>query len=53
MAAQAPLNWRNGCSDIFKFTTTGHVDTIADYKVVNDTIQLENAVFTALTAPVL
>ncbi len=37
-------------NDIFKFTTTGHVDTIADYNVVNDTIQLENAVFTALTA---
>ena len=36
-------------NDIFKFTTTGHVDTIADYNVANDTIQLENAVFTALT----
>lgn len=37
-------------NDIFKFTTTGHVDTITDYNVANDTIQLENAVFTALTA---
>lgn len=36
-------------NDVFKFTTTGHVDTITDYNVVNDTIQLENAVFTALT----
>ncbi len=38
-----------GGSDIFKFTTTGHIDTITDYNVPNDTIQLENAVFTALT----
>ncbi len=37
-------------NDIFKFTTTGHVDVITDYNVVNDTIQLENAIFTALTA---
>ncbi|MBY0485555.1 calcium-binding protein [Nitrosomonas sp.] len=35
-------------NDIFKFTTTGHIDTINDYNVANDTIQLENAVFTAL-----
>ena len=35
-------------SDIFKFTTKGHIDTITDFNVVNDTIQLENAVFTAL-----
>ena len=34
--------------DIFLFTTIGHTDTITDYNVVNDTIQLENAVFTAL-----
>ena len=38
-----------GGSDIFKFATTGHIDTITDYNVANDTIQLENAVFTALT----
>nr|MBA3756440.1 hypothetical protein [Nitrosomonas sp.] len=37
-------------NDLFKFTTTGHIDTITDYNVANDTIQLENAVFTALTA---
>ena len=37
-------------NDIFKFTTKGHIDTITDYNVANDTIQLENAVFTALTA---
>lgn len=36
-------------NDVFKFTTKGHVDRIADYNVVNDTIQLEIAVFTALT----
>jgi len=36
-------------NDIFKFTTAGHVDVITDYNVINDTIQLENAVFTALT----
>ncbi|TXI20637.1 MAG: hypothetical protein E6Q62_00800 [Nitrosomonas sp.] len=35
-------------NDIFRFTTTGHVDTISDFIVVNDTIQLENAVFTSL-----
>lgn len=34
-------------NDIFTFTSTGHIDTITDYNVVNDTIQLENAVFTA------
>ncbi|WP_297324799.1 calcium-binding protein [Nitrosomonas sp.] len=37
-------------SDIFKFTTTGHADKITDYNVADDTIQLENGVFTALTA---
>ena len=36
-------------NDIFRFTTIGHTDVITDYNVVNDTIQLENAVFTALT----
>ncbi|WP_297325937.1 hypothetical protein [Nitrosomonas sp.] len=34
-------------------TTAGHIDTIADYNVANDTIQLENAVLTALTAGVV
>lgn len=38
-------------NDIFKFTTKGHIDTITDYNVANDTIQLENGVFTALTTP--
>ncbi len=37
-------------NDSFRFTTTGHVDTITDYNVVNDTVRLENAVFTVLTA---
>jgi Ca2+-binding RTX toxin-like protein len=36
-------------ADIFRFTTKGHVDTITDYSVADDTVQLENAVFTALT----
>ena len=36
-------------TDIFRFTTPGHMDTITDYNVAADTIQLENAVFTALT----
>ncbi len=36
--------------DTFKFTTTGHIDTITDFAVIDDTIQLENAAFTALTA---
>ena len=35
-------------NDIFRLTTAGHTDTITDYNVVNDTIQIENAVFTAL-----
>ncbi len=37
------------CNDIFKFTSLGPVDVITDYNVVNDTVQLENSVFTALT----
>ncbi|MER2513928.1 MAG: hypothetical protein ABTQ25_16185 [Nitrosomonas ureae] len=36
-------------NDIFRFTTLGQIDTITDFNVVNDTIQLENAVFIALT----
>ena len=36
-------------SDIFRFTTKGQIDAITDYNVANDTIQLENAVFTKLT----
>ena len=39
--------------DIFKFTTAGHVDTITDFIVADDTIQLENAVFTSLTTGAL
>ncbi len=35
--------------DIFKLTSSGHIDTITDFIVVDDTIQLENAVFTSLT----
>lgn len=40
----------DGGNDIFKFTTKGHIDTITDYSLI-DTIQLENAVFTALKVP--
>jgi Ca2+-binding RTX toxin-like protein len=35
--------------DKFNFTTTGHIDMITDFVVIDDTIQLENAVFTSLT----
>jgi Ca2+-binding RTX toxin-like protein len=35
--------------DIFKFTTGGHIDKITDFSVIDDTIQLENGVFTSLT----
>ncbi|MBP6056843.1 MAG: calcium-binding protein [Nitrosomonas sp.] len=35
--------------DTFKLTTAGHIDAITDFVVVDDTIQLENAIFTALT----
>jgi hypothetical protein len=47
-----------GGKDIFAFTTAlgaSNIDTIADFSVVDDTIQLENAVFTALavTGPLL
>ena len=35
--------------DTFKFTTANHNDTITDFVAADDTIQLENAVFTALT----
>ena len=37
-----------GGQDTFKFTNAGHIDAITDFVVVDDTIQLENAVFTAL-----
>ncbi|MBY0475597.1 MAG: hypothetical protein K2Q13_11135 [Nitrosomonas sp.] len=37
-------------NDIFRLTTMGHVDAITDFNVANDTIQLENAIFPALTA---
>ena len=36
-------------SDIFKFLTKGPSDKITDYNVANDTVQLENTAFTALT----
>jgi Ca2+-binding RTX toxin-like protein len=39
--------------DFFVFSTAlgaGNVDTIADFSVADDTIRLENAIFTALTA---
>lgn len=35
--------------DIFLLNSTAGVDTITDFSAVSDTIQLENAVFTALT----
>ncbi len=38
--------------DIFKFDSalTANTDTITDFSVIDDTIQLENAIFTKLTA---
>ena len=36
-------------SDIFRFTTSDHSDKITDFNAANDTIQLENAVFSSLT----
>ncbi|MBP6365887.1 MAG: VCBS repeat-containing protein [Nitrosomonas sp.] len=35
--------------DVFRFTAGGIADTITDFDVVTDTIQLENSVFAALT----
>ena len=37
-------------NDVFRFSTLGHTDTITDYSVPEDTVQLDNAVFTALGA---
>ncbi len=37
-------------NDIFKFTVNGPADKITDFNVTNDTIQLENGIFKALTA---
>ncbi len=41
-------------SDLFRFDTalnaTANHDTISDYNVLNDTIELDNAIFTSLTA---
>jgi Ca2+-binding RTX toxin-like protein len=45
-----------GGADAFAFTTAlgaGNVDTISDYSVADDTIQLENAVFTGLAEGML
>lgn len=36
-------------ADSFKFTTSGHVDRITDFNVIDDTLRLENSIFTALT----
>ncbi len=40
-------------NDIFKFITKGPSDKITDYNVASDTVQLENAAFTALTTGAL
>ncbi|MGH6644926.1 MAG: calcium-binding protein, partial [Bradyrhizobium sp.] len=42
-----------GGKDVFVFNTplgAGNIDRIADFSVVDDTLQLQNAIFTALTA---
>lgn len=36
-------------ADVFRFNTRWQADTITDYNVTEDTVQLENSVFTALT----
>jgi Ca2+-binding RTX toxin-like protein len=46
----------NGGADTFRFTTApgaGNVDAIGDFSVADDTIQLDNAVFTGLAAGAL
>jgi Ca2+-binding RTX toxin-like protein len=40
-------------NDIFKFTAADSIDSVTDFNVVNDTIQLENAVFTVLSTGLL
>lgn len=40
-------------NDVFKFTIAGNADSITDFNVVNDTIQLENAVFSRLNTGTL
>lgn len=40
-------------NDVFRFTTFGNNGLITDYNVANDTVQLENGVFTALAAGTL
>ena len=45
-----------GGADSFAFTTAlgaGNIDTIGDFSVADDTIRLENAVFTGLAAGAL
>jgi Ca2+-binding RTX toxin-like protein len=39
--------------DVFVFTTLTGIDKITDFKVTDDSIQLENAVFTSLPAGIL
>lgn len=40
-------------ADLFRLTTAGHSDTIADFAVIDDTIEISSTVFTSLTAGVL
>jgi Ca2+-binding RTX toxin-like protein len=50
-AARADTLRGLGGNDIFMFNTAiggGNVDTITDFNVANDTIRLENAIFTAI-----
>lgn len=45
--------WGGAGKDLFRFDTapgSGNLDKIADFNALDDTIQLENAVFTMLTA---
>jgi len=38
-------------ADIFRLTKSDLVDTITDYRVIDDTVELKGSVFTALTTP--
>lgn len=40
-------------TDSFRLTTAGHSDTITDFSVINDTIEIGSAVFASLTAGAL
>ncbi len=40
-------------ADLFLLTTVGHSDTITDFAVIDDTVEISSAVFASLTAGIL